>query len=47
MGENLPGRFAFNGVIKKIINKITLNSFININIEDIPNSKNVVHFLYK
>jgi hypothetical protein len=38
---------AFSGVIKIINSKIALIKFIIIKIEDIPLSKNVVHFIYK
>ena len=38
---------AFSGVIKIINNKKALIRFIIIKIEDIPLSKNVVHFIYK
>ena len=38
---------AFSGVIKIINSKMALIEFIIIKIEDIPLSKNVVHFIYK
>ena len=38
---------AFRGVIKIINSKMALNRFIILKIEDIPLSKNVVHFIYK
>ena len=38
---------AFSGVIKIINSKIALIKFIIIKIEDIPFSKNVVHFIHK